>query len=245
MIVPATIDRIHKVIQYGFLREPVLPSGILPSGLAVPQFLIKPIENIAICEMNSKYTLKFCTRDWKTVPAGFDATLVENRDLTLERARQIPVELLGQDVLVWHDLTQPTAKDFFGRKLQQPNSVEALSWLQQEDGVFRTFGGDGVRKGFVGKRATGYVQRLYHRGAVSVTAIEVQRDRADWVREASVERGFAETDIIEATDELIVELPDDAQARTQLFKQWVTTFGRKKWDVPVDDGQRYLYFSWD
>lgn len=245
MTVPATINKIFKVIQYGFLREPVLPSGILPSGLAVPQFLIRPIENIAICEVNGTYVPKFCTRDWQTVPAGFDSTLEQNRDLTLERARQIPVELLGQDVLIWHDLPQPTAKDFFGRKLQQSNSIEALSWVQQEDGVFRTFGGDGVRKGFSGKRATDYIERLYHRGAVRVTAIEVQRDHGSWVQKASVERGLPETDIIEATDELVVELPDDAQARSELFKQWVTTFGRKKWDVPVDDGQRYLYFSWD
>lgn len=244
MTVPATINKVHKVIQYGFLRESILPSGVLPSGLAVPQFLIRPIENIAICESNGKYVPVFCTRDWQMVPAGFDSTLEQNRDLTLERARRVPVELLGQDVLFWHDLPQSPAKDFFERKLQQPNSVEALTWLQQKDGVFRTFGGDGVRKGFAGKRATNYVQRLYHHGAVKVTAVEVQRDRADWVRKMSVERGLPETDTIEATDELVVELPDDPPARAGLFSQWVTAFGRKKWDAPVDDGQKYLYFGW-
>lgn len=244
MTVPATINKFFKVIQYGYLSEPVLPSGILPSGLALPEGLIRPIENIAICEANGKYVPVFCTRDWQVVPAGFDSALEQNRDLTLERARRIPVELLGQDVLVWHDLPQSTAKDLFERKLQQPNSVEAMTWLQQKDGVFRAFGGDGVRKGFAGKRATNYVQRLYRRGAIKVTAVEVQHNRGDWVRKVSVERGLPETDIIEATDELVVELPDDPQARAGLFSQWVTTFGRKKWDVPVDEGQKHFSFDW-
>jgi len=92
--------------------------------------------------------------------------------------------------------------------------------------------------------ADAVIQRLYRRGAVKVTAIEVQRDRGDWVRKVSVGRGLPETDVIEATDELVVELPDDPQARVRLFNQWITTFGRKKWDVPVDEGQRYLYFGW-
>ncbi len=157
MTVPATINKRFKVIQYGFLHEPVLPSATLPSGLALPQYLIRPVENIAICELNGKYVPIFCTRDWQIVPAGFDATREEYEDLTLERARRIPVELLGQDVIVWHDLPQVTAKDFFERKLQQPNSVEALSWVQQKDGVFRTFGGNGVRTGFDGQRAIGFV----------------------------------------------------------------------------------------
>ena len=239
MSAPATINKLLRVIQYGYFSEPVLPSG-----LNLPESLIRPVENIAICELNGGYVPVFCTRDWQMVPAGFDATLEQNRDLTLERARQIPAELLGQDVLIWHDALELTAKDSFERKLQQPNSIEALSWVQQEDGVFRTFGGEGVRKGFAGNRATNYVQRLYHRGAVKVTAIEVQRDRGDWVRKVSVERGLPETDIIEATDELVVELPDDPQARARLFSQWVTTFGRKRWDAPVDDGQKYLYFGW-
>ncbi len=245
MNVPAIINKLFKVVQYGYLREPSLPSATSPSGLVLHEGLIRPVENIAICEFHGEFVPVFCTRDWKMVPAGFDSTLEQNQDMTLERARRIPVELLGQDVLAWHDLPQPTATDFFGRKLQQPNSVEALSWVQQEDGVLRTFGGDGVSKGFAGERAINYVQRLYHRGAVKVIAIKVQRDRGDWVRKVSVERGLPETDITEATDQLVVELPDDPQARAGLFEQWVTTFGRKKWDVPVDDGQKYLYFSWE
>jgi hypothetical protein len=148
-------------------------------------------------------------------------------------------------VIAWYDMPKVITKGLFERKLQQPNSVEALSWVQCGDGMFQTFGGNGIRKGFDGQRAVNYIQRLYRRRAIKVTAIEVQRDRADWVRKASVERGLPETDVIEATNELVVELPDDPQARTELFKQWITTFGRKKWDVPVDDGQSYLYFYWD
>ena len=50
---------------------------------------------------------------------------------------------------------------------------------------------------------------------------------------------------VEATDELIVELSTDPQARAELLKQWVSTFGRQKWDVPTDTGQKYLDFWWD
>jgi hypothetical protein len=130
-------------------------------------------------------------------------------------------------------------------KLAHPGSVEALFWLQRPDGVFRIFGDNGIRAGFSGKRAVDFVQRLYRRGARAVTAVSVHRLQADWVRQEAVRRGQEETDVIEVTDTLIVELPDDPQERAQLIGQWVSTFGRRKWDVPSDSGQRYLLFWWD
>jgi hypothetical protein len=79
--VPATINKLFKVIEYGYLREPVLSSGTLSSALALPAGLIKPIENIAVCEFNGNYIPVFCTRDWQMIPAGFDATLEQHKDL--------------------------------------------------------------------------------------------------------------------------------------------------------------------
>jgi hypothetical protein len=143
------------------------------------------------------------------------------------------------------DVRAEAPSDFYESQLAHPGSVEALSWLQRPDEVFRTFGGDGIRAGFAGKRALDFVQRLYRRGARVVTAVSVHRLQADWVRQEAVRRGQEETDVMEATDALIVELPDDPPARAQLIGQWVTTFGRRKWDVPIDSGQRYLFFWWD
>lgn len=73
MSAPATINKLLRVIQYGYFSEPVLPSG-----LNLPESLIRPVENIAICELNGGYVPVFCTRDWQMVPAGFDATLEQN-----------------------------------------------------------------------------------------------------------------------------------------------------------------------
>ena len=138
------------------------------------------------------------------------------------------------------------SNNFYEQKLAHPGSVEALAWLQGQENILRTFGGNGIRKGFIGKRAVSFVERLYRHGAKKVTAIAVERHQAEWVRKEAIERGLPETDVIEATDVLIVELPESVEARENLIQQWVNTFGRKKWDVPAaDDGQPYLFFGWD
>lgn len=239
---PARIGKSKKVIQYGYL-----PEAVMPSEQALAQGPPKPIQNIAICEFGGKYVPTFCTENWQPVPApaGFGPLLEQNDNPTLEQAKRIPLELLGVDVIAWYDMPQVSATDFYGEKLEQPNSVEALSWLQEEEAVFRTFGGNGIRRGFDGKRAISFIKRLYRSGAVKVTAIEVQRDRYEGIRQETIKRGLPETDLIEATDSLIVELPEDTQAREALIQQWISAFGRKKWDVPVDTGQQYLYFRWD
>ena len=162
--------------------------------------------------------------------------------LTLEEAKELVRGTLNQDVMIWYSGPEVSAMCFHENKIAQSNSVEALAWLCLRDDVFCTFGGNGIRKGYAGKRAKDYIKRLYQRGAVRVTAIEVQRDKADWVRLVSAAHGLPGTDIIEATDELIVELPTDPQARAELLKQWISTFGRQKWDVPTDTGQKYLDF---
>jgi hypothetical protein len=135
--------------------------------------------------------------------------------------------------------------DFCSRKLAIPNSLEALSWLQSQENAFRTFGGNGIRKGFAGKRALDFVNRLYKHGAKGVVAVGVSKGHGEWVRKETITYGLPETDSIEATDTLIVELPNDLSARAAIIQQWVNTFGRRKWDVPVDVGQRYLLFWWD
>lgn len=179
------------------------------------------------------------------MPSGFNLTMEQWKSLTMEEAKELARGALNQEAMTWYTVPEVSATSFHENKIAQPNSVEALTWLQSSEDVFRTFGGNGIRKGYSGKRAKDYIKRLYQKGAVRVTAIEVQRDRADWVRLVSATHGLPETEVVEATDELIVELPADPQARTELLKQWVSTFGRRTWDVPTDTGQEYLYFRWD
>ena len=242
MRVPAKINKVFKVVEYCHLASPVLVSAPL-----APQHLIRPVQNVAICSIEGgpKYVTVFCTENWQQLPSGPILTTEQWNSLTLEEAKELAREALNQQATNWHAMQEVSATGFHENKIAQPNSVEALAWLQSADDVFRTFGGNGIRKGYAGKRAEDYIKRLYRRGAVRVTAIEVQRDRAEWVRLVSAAHSLPETEVFEATDELIVELPADPQARAELLKQWVSTFGRQKWDVPADTEQKYLYFRWD
>ena len=246
MNVPATINKVLQVVEYGYLPEPMLPANSSPSGLPYTHFPTKPVQNVAVCRVGTTggYTAAFCTQYWEQVPVMDALPFFQSGPLTLDEAKLIPQKLFGLDVTAWRKLEEITATGSYERRLARPNSLEALAWLQSPELAFRTFGGNGIRKGYAGKRAVSYVQRLYQHGAKQVTAIEIQTSQSEAVRQMSVARGMPETDIIEATDELIVELPEDLQARAALIRQWITTFGRKTWDVPADAGQPYLLFRW-
>ena len=247
MNVPATINKVFQVVEYGCLPEPVLPSNTSPSGLPYTHLPIKRVQNVAVCRTGAAggYVTAFCTQYWEQVPVGDSRPFFQNGPLTLDEAKLLPRKLFGVDVIAWHAFGEVTVTDFYERRLAQPNSQEALAWLQAPEPAFRTFGGNGIRKGYTGERAVSYIQRLYRRGAKRVTAIEVQTSQSEAVRQVYATQGMPETDVIEATDELIVELPENLQARAALIQQWMTTFGRKTWDVPFDEGQPYLLFRWD
>ena len=233
MNVPVTINKVLQVVEYGSLPEPVLPANISPSGLPYTHLPIKLVQNVAVCRVGTAggYTAAFCTRCWEQVPVGEMLPFLQGGPLTLDEAKLIPQKLFGMDVTEWRKLEEITATDFYERRLAQPNSLEALTWLQSPEPAFRIFGGNGIRKGYTGKRAVSYVQRLYRRGAKRVIAIEVQTAQSESVRQLSIAQGVPETDTIEATDELIVEFPEDPTARAALIQQWIATFGRKMWDV--------------
>ena len=147
------------------------------------------------------------------------------------------------------DVTQMPPDNHYDTKreqeVMQPDSVEALSWLQTPDNLFRTFGGNGIRKGYAGKRAVDFVQCLYRRGAVRVTAVGVVRVQGEYVRHEAIKGGLPETDVMEATDRLVVEMPSESGGQAELINQWANTFGRRMFDVPTDTGQKYLFYWWD
>src|SRR5438105_13365671 len=80
-----------------------------------------------------------------------------------------------------------------------PNHLEALGWLRHQDGRERTIGDSS--EDMDGPTSLRFVEDLYARGAVEVTAIDVDDE-----------------DVLETTSTLIVQMPEDAQARKRLLE---------------------------
>ena len=80
-----------------------------------------------------------------------------------------------------------------------PHKQEALSWLQQKDGKERTIGESS--EDMNAPASLLFVQDLYHLGADTVTAIDIETDTH-----------------IETTSTLIVKLPQDAPSRAKIFQ---------------------------
>lgn len=116
-------------------------------------------------------------------------------------------------------------------EIHNPDSAEALSWLQDSSEVWRTIsGGDGSDSALSGDEAVKFVQNLYKLGAKRVTAIHIE--------------GYEEQDEHQDTDSLIVELPDEPEHRKQLF-EWKTSFDQPGgWDTEPDEGQKYMLVWW-
>jgi hypothetical protein len=113
----------------------------------------------------------------------------------------------------------------------QPGSQEAIAWLQVEEGQWRTIsGGGGSETALSTEQALALVRELYRLGARRVLAVDVDRD------------GGPE---YEDTDTLLVELPDDAAARSALFAWHASLAGTQGLAPTPDEGQKYLLVRWD
>lgn len=112
--------------------------------------------------------------------------------------------------------------------VQRPDAAEALAWLKDandpEERVIS--GGDGSETAWLADEALRIVQELYKLGAVTVTAVEIE--------------DLDEQATHQDTSTLIIELPEDAAKRTQLFA-WGSGFAYGTgWDPETDKGQKYL-----
>ena len=117
---PTKINKVFKVVEYGYLPVAVMPPGptLLP-GQTLALGLLRPVQNVAICDLFGQYVPVFCTSNWQPVPAGFDSKLEQNQSLTLERAKYVSSELLGLDVMVWYAMTEAEDEaDFISRSWQ-------------------------------------------------------------------------------------------------------------------------------
>ena len=116
-------------------------------------------------------------------------------------------------------------------EIQNPDSVEALSWLQGSGEIWRTLSsGDGSDSALSDDEALKFVQHLYQLGAKRVTAIHIE--------------GFEEQEEHQDTDSLVVELPEEAALRKQLF-EWKASFDEEGgWDTEPDEGQKYMLLWW-
>jgi hypothetical protein len=116
-------------------------------------------------------------------------------------------------------------------EIQNPDSVEALSWLQGPAGVMRTLsGGDGSDSALTGDAALMFVQHLYQLGAKRVTALHIE--------------GYEGQEEHQDTDSLVVELPEEAEPRKQIF-DWKASFDEESgWDTEPDEGQKYMLVWW-
>jgi len=116
--------------------------------------------------------------------------------------------------------------------LEKPSSVEALSWLQKlPEEALVISGGSGESGGLFQDEALALVQSLYKLGAVKVTALDIATDRS-----------LPEH---QNTDTLIIELPEDAKIRKQLFKKANQLAQKYHWDPQEDEGQKYLGIRWE
>lgn len=112
--------------------------------------------------------------------------------------------------------------------IQSPNAEEALAWAQgakdPEDRVIS--GGSGNAPEWLADKVLRIVQELYTLGAVAVAAVEIE--------------DLDEQGTRQDTSTLVVELPQDAAKRTQLFA-WGSGFAYGTgWDPESDHGQKYL-----
>jgi len=116
-------------------------------------------------------------------------------------------------------------------EIQKPDSAEALSWLQGSSEVMRTLSGsDGSDSALSDDEALNFVQHLYQLGAKRVTAIHIA--------------GVEEQEEHQDTDSLVVELPEEAGLRKQLF-EWKASFDQEGgWDTATDEAQKYMLVWW-
>lgn len=104
-----------------------------------------------------------------------------------------------------------------------PHKQEALAWFKMNDGKERTIG-DGDQDEATSLRL---VQDLYQRGAVEVTAIDIEVDTH-----------------LETTSTLIVKLPDEAAARRRVFQSEAKVARLGGFDPTTDEGQHYVMLHW-
>jgi 3'-phosphoadenosine 5'-phosphosulfate sulfotransferase (PAPS reductase)/FAD synthetase len=100
---------------------------------------------------------------------------------------------------------------------------EALSWLRKPDGKERTIGDGGQDAA----ASLHLVKDLYQRGAIEVTAIDIETDTH-----------------LETTSTLIVKLPQEASARKRVFQTEATIAREGGFDAVDDEGQHYLMLHW-
>lgn len=118
------------------------------------------------------------------------------------------------------------AHRFLENLVRQPNSVEALKWLQQ-DGVRCTLsGGDGSDSALEGENLSAYIRNLYKIGAKQIIAIQVA--------------GYGEETGYQDTDTLMIELPEQPDKRSRLFDFEADHARTEGFDPDVDQGQKYL-----
>lgn len=104
-----------------------------------------------------------------------------------------------------------------------PHKQEALSWLQQTDGKERTVGDGDLDE----PASLQMVKDLYQRGAVHVTAIDIDADTH-----------------METTRTLIVEMPQQETARKRLLQIEAKVAAIGGFDPVTDQGQQYLMLHW-
>jgi hypothetical protein len=122
----------------------------------------------------------------------------------------------------------PLMDDFaeanFAQKLLNSEKAEALGWLDGSSPTsFRNLG-----EMQTNEESAAFVKRIYSMGAKSVLAVEIVK----W------EQG-------ENTGKLLIELPNDRFARSELFafeKQHAESMG---FDGSPDKGQQYLFLNLD
>lgn len=108
--------------------------------------------------------------------------------------------------------------------MERGKSAEALAWAHEADGT------DELRTihELNNELSLQIIKDLYDLGAVKVTAAEIDSD----------------PDFGETTNVLIVELPEDAAARRQLFQYESKHSGGLGFVGTADKGQKYLFFYW-
>ncbi len=104
-----------------------------------------------------------------------------------------------------------------------PHKLEALSWLQQADGKDRMVGDGDLDE----PASLQLIKDLYQRGAVDVTAIDIDADAH-----------------METTQTLIVEMPHQAAAREKLLQIEAKVAAQGGFDPVGDQGQKYFMLHW-
>jgi hypothetical protein len=121
----------------------------------------------------------------------------------------------------------PTAKqedEFPMKLLRGPKVREALGWLQECSSPLRTLG-ESTSQG----DSIALVQRFYSLGAVSVHAVEIHGDRGEF----------------QNSGRLIIELPQEAARRKQLFQACGEIAEDMGFDPDSDIGQKYIFVMLD